>query len=405
MNILFLSSTFPNPINPTGGCFNDSLVRALAIRHRVEVVSPIPWVDLVKGYRRGIHVPMNDRIFDPAGFGIHYTRFYYTPKLLRGWYGHSYWLSIAGTVRSLIRTHRPDLIIAYWAHPDGKAAARIGRLAGACSCVIVGGSDVLLLTRGRSRRHRIQKVLEANDAVLVVNEDLKHAVQRLGIHATKVHVWRQGLDTDRFRPGDRQVARQRLGIPADGRVIVWVGRMVPVKGLDILLAACARLRDHDIKYHLYLVGEGPLRGQYTAQAESRGLCAHVTFVGSRLQEELAEWYRAADLTVLPSRSEGLPNVLRESLASGTPFVASDVGGISEIADPNCSLLVPPEDPAALADAIAQGLTRWVGKQIAIPPKSQQWEESANSLVRIMQPYTVSPTLGPCAQASRNARIR
>ena len=112
--------------------------------------------------------------------------------------------------------------------------------------------------------------------------------------------------------------------------------MVPVKGLDILLQSLALLRSRDLDCHLYLVGDGPLRKQLMVQANVLGLSTRITFVGPKLHEELPAWYRAADLTVLPSRSEGLPNVLRESLACGTPFVASNVGGIVEIADPNSS---------------------------------------------------------------------
>ena len=144
-----------------------------------------------------------------------------------------------------------------------------------------------------------------------------------------------------------------------------------------------------LEYHLYLVGDGPLRRDLVAQAESHGLSKHVTFVGPKLHNELPDWYRAADLTVLPSRSEGLPNVLRESLACGTPFVASNVGGISEIGDPSCCLLVRPEDPTSLADAIAKAIARWGGQGVAIAPGFQSWEESANALVGIMQPHVTA----------------
>jgi glycosyltransferase involved in cell wall biosynthesis len=82
----------------------------------------------------------------------------------------------------------------------------------------------------------------------------------------------------------------------------------------------------------------------------------VTFVGYVPHSDLADWYTAADLTVLPSHSEGVPNVLLESIASGTPFVATRVGGIAEIADPVLDRLVAPGDPAALADAIVDALS-------------------------------------------------
>jgi teichuronic acid biosynthesis glycosyltransferase TuaC len=386
MRILFLSSVFPNAVDPSRGCFNDSLVRALAIAHQVEVVSPIPWVDLLKGCRRGIQLPIYQRIADSVGFGIHYVPFLYPPKVLRRWYGKFYWSSIAATVQSLIRTVRPDLVIGYWAHPDGEGAVRIGRMVGAPSCVIVGGSDVLLMTRKPSRRRRIQKVLQATDCVITVNEDLKNAVVSLGISADKVHVWHQGIDASRFRPGDRKLARQQLGIPSVGRIMIWVGRMVPVKGLDILLDSCALLRDRGVEYHLYFVGDGPLRADLVARTEARRLAAHVTFTGPKLHDELADWYRAADLTVLPSRSEGLPNVLRESLACGTPFVATNVGGISEIAVSGSSVLVPAEDRSSLADAIEKALSRWGRNEPLISVSVQSWEESANAFVEIMQRY-------------------
>jgi glycosyltransferase involved in cell wall biosynthesis len=138
-------------------------------------------------------------------------------------------------------------------------------------------------------------------------------------------------------------------------LLLWVGRMVPVKGLDTLLAACERLKQANGDFQLCLVGDGPLRASLVAEVERRGLTDHVTFVGLVDHAQLGPWFRAADLTVLPSRSEGIPNVLLESLACGTPFVASDVGGIPEIASPTAGRLVPPDDPAALAAALKAAL--------------------------------------------------
>src|SRR5205823_13305599 len=191
--------------------------------------------------------------------------------------------------------------------------------------------------------------------VIAVSEDLRSKVIELGIPGEKVHVVSRGLNTQLFFPGDRLLARRRLGISQDGRAILWVGRMVPVKGLDVLLAACAELRDRGEAFHLYLAGDGPLRTFLETDVRRRGLGEMVSFLGARPQDELPDWYRAADVTVLPSRSEGVPNVLRESLACGTPFVASRVGGIPEIDGGPSSQLAPPNDPLLLAQAIAHNL--------------------------------------------------
>ena len=123
------------------------------------------------------------------------------------------------------------------------------------------------------------------------------------------------------------------------------------------------LQSRSIDPHLYLVGDGPLCRDLVARAVALGVSARVTFAGPKLHDELPEWYRAADLTVLPSRSEGLPNVLRESLACGTPFVASNVGEINEIADSRFSLLVPPKDPSpGRCDRAGSGSLGWASRR-------------------------------------------
>ncbi len=386
MRILFISSIYPNPIEPSRGCFNQSLVRGLAKNHQVEVISPIPWVNLAKGFRKGGRVAIFQRLEDPAGVGLHYVPFIYPPRILRDHYGAFYWNSVERTVRTLVENRTPELVIGYWAHPDGAAAVRIGRLVGAPSCVIIGGSDVLILTNKPSRRKRVQDVLTATDAVITVNDHLRRSVEELGVSADRVHVWRQGVDVDRFHPGDQHLARQRIGTPISGRHILWVGRMDPVKGLDVLFEACALLLYRGVDYHLHLVGEGAVYRDLVAQAASLGIASRVTFAGAKRHDELPNWYRAADVTVLPSRSEGLPNVLRESLACGVPFVASDVGGIREISEPGSSVLVPPEDPPRLAEALELALDRWAGRRSASRSEFESWEGSADALAVIMQRY-------------------
>jgi glycosyltransferase involved in cell wall biosynthesis len=148
------------------------------------------------------------------------------------------------------------------------------------------------------------------------------------------------------------VAREALGLPGNRPIVLWVGRMVPVKGLDVLLEAWAAVLRTIPTALLVLVGEGDERAALERRAASLG--DSVRFAGARPHAELADWYRAADLLVLPSRSEGVPNVLLEALACGTPFVASDVGSVASLATPECEV-VPAESPRALAGAIARAL--------------------------------------------------
>lgn len=373
MRLLFLATDFPNRYEPHKGVFNRSLVRALAARHEVRVIAPIPWP-----VRRRAAGP------DPAAgepYPVRYPTYYYPPKVGRHRYDAFYGWSIRRAVRETLTDFHPDAVMAYWAHPDGAVAARVARRIGAQSAVIVGGSDVMLLPQVPRRRRAVEQALGAVDAVLTVSDSLRRKAIDLGVDPARAFVWRQGLDTTKFYLRDKVEARRRLGLPDDRPLLVWVGRLVPVKGLDVLLDACGRLRTDGPPFRVMLVGDGPLRPALEAQARTLGLAEVVTFVGARDHTELPDWYAAADWTLLPSRSEGLPNVLRESLACGTPFIASDVGGVSEIVGDSGSRLVPPGDSAAWAAAIRAALAGPAPRPNVRPAS---WDESAAALVDVLQ---------------------
>jgi peptidoglycan/xylan/chitin deacetylase (PgdA/CDA1 family) len=273
-------------------------------------------------------------------------------------------------------------------------------MVGVPSIVMVGGSDVLVLTRDRGRRKSIVRSLIEADAVVTVSRDLKQRTVELGVPAERVHVVYRGVDRERFSPGATSVARKSLGIDVDRPLLLWVGRMEPVKGLDVLLGACVELKNQGLGFQLSLIGDGTCRAAHERQSQRAGLGDRITFRGAVEQSELAAWYRAADLTVLPSHSEGVPNVLLESICCGTPFVASHVGGIREIADPRHDTLVPPGDPEALAAAIAGALTRErTSTSREFLPLS--WDDSAEALSAVIARQVARGR--PFATASAAAR--
>jgi glycosyltransferase involved in cell wall biosynthesis len=163
-----------------------------------------------------------------------------------------------------------------------------------------------------------------------------------------------GVDARRFtpaEPAERATLRARLGLPLDKPVALFVGRLERYKGLDILLAAWADLRRRGSTPHLLIAGPGETAG-WIREVQAQGLADWVTFLGGR--EDVADLYRAADLFVFPSRGEGCPNAVLEAMASALPVVATDVAGNREAMgdDGKTGWLVPPENPAALAEAVA-----------------------------------------------------
>ncbi len=381
MNVLFLTGDFPSPCSPASGLFNQYLARAMAREHDVRVVCPVSWISASRAWTRRRPFKSKSHIRSADETVVH-PLYFYPPKVLHQCYDTFLWWSVRRAVRRVLDNFRPDVVLAYWAHPDGAVAVRIARELGVPSGVIIGGSDVLLITRDPARRRKVVEVLQSVDAVFTVSQHLKQATIDLGIPADKIHVWHQGVD-EHFTPGERGAARRRLGLPVDEKAIVWVGHMVPVKGLEILLKACTIMRQSNLEFHLYLVGHGPLRKRLEAYVAANGLANVVHFAGAQLHDVLPDWYRAADLTVLPSRSEGLPNVLRESMACGTPFVATRVGGIPEIATDHPEWLVNPGDAARLAEALTRMLSK--PSPLSSTYHSVTWRESASALLDIFQP--------------------
>lgn len=170
-------------------------------------------------------------------------------------------------------------------------------------------------------------------------------VERHGLPAEKVKVVHNGIRVEDFAG--------RPALPAAGTTrLLTVARLHPVKGLDVMLHSLATLRDLDWQWTV--VGDGGECDALAALSKQLGVADRVRLAGARAHHELPAVYRDADVFVLPSRSEGLPVVLMEAMASGLPIVATTVGGVGEIVAEGASgHLVAPDDPAALASALRQ----------------------------------------------------
>jgi teichuronic acid biosynthesis glycosyltransferase TuaC len=354
MRILFFSTAFPQPHDPYRAPYNLQRCRALAMSHDVAVVSPRSWLDSLTIAHPPVRATSDgkDRFWD-----VSYPTFYYPPGCCRGQHARCLWLSCRRDLASLTDRFRPDVVLSYWTFPDGEVALRIARQARVPAVAIVGGSDVLLNGHDAARRERVRRVLSHVDAVIAVSEALRDRIHELGIERRRIHRIPPAVEHETFRPGDRLQARIRLGLPATSPVLLWVGRMAPVKSVTTLIDALAALRRTHPAVRLCLVGDGPLRRQLESQVIRSGLGEHARFEGFVAPANLPDWYRAADVTVLPSVSEGSPNVLLESIACGTPFVASDVGGVRAIATDGLDILVPPLNVESLTSALDQVLRR------------------------------------------------
>jgi D-inositol-3-phosphate glycosyltransferase len=200
-----------------------------------------------------------------------------------------------------------------------------------------------------------ERVIAGADRVIAATEHERRALVELyRARRDRVAVIPCGVDLDRFAPGDRDAARARLGLAGD--VLLFVGRMDPIKGIDVLLGAAALLKERPSLSVVLVGGSGaePEMRRTRELAARLGIDHLVQFRGAVPQRELAEYYRAATLTVVPSRYESFGLVPLESLACGTPVVGSKVGGLpAVIQDGRNGVLVPWRTPLAFAEALAR----------------------------------------------------
>lgn len=198
-----------------------------------------------------------------------------------------------------------------------------------------------------------RSLAKITDRILAISEQQRiDLVDRYRIApAHKVEVVPLGLDLGTFRRVQPRaprvgVLRRELGIGADARVLVTVGRLVPIKRFDLLIEAFRDLVSDVPDLHLVIVGDGECRASLEAQAED---LSQVHFTG--LRRDLPAIYGDADLMVLSSDNEGTPVAVIEAIVSGTPVVATDVGGVGDILNHGVGTVVPPSDARALAQSI------------------------------------------------------
>ncbi len=302
-------------------------------------------------------------------------------------------------------------MLATWAYPDGCAAVLAARAAGKPCVVKVHGSDVNVVLQTRAARAVAARVLPLADAVIAVSKPLADELVSLGVPRERVHLVMNGVDAALFHPRDRAAARRELGIAEDERVVLFVGRLEPQKGIHDLLEAFEQLRAHVPRATLALVGHGISTEEVRARVE-RWSPGGARMLGALPPGEVAAWLGACDVMTLPSWAEGTPNVVLEALASGRPVVATRVGGIPDVLrDPCSGVVVPPRDADALAAALQDALERgWDAAAIrACGPGS--WGASAEGVASVLEqvlaPGGASPDVwergrdAPCARRVGN----
>lgn len=355
MRVLAMTSLFPNPYQTNLCSPNRLQLSWLAKQTPVDVIAPLPWTTELRGRKLSGNLLNANRTRTVDNLTVEHVPYYFPPGMLRTLHGKCYRWSVAKAFQRHVAEFKPDILFTHWAYPDGWAGVKLGHAHRLPVVIQVMGSDVLLLKETPSRRPGTIEALQQADGIWAVSQDLARNVEALGVASDRIRVIYDGVDTSLFHPGSQQEARERLNLNLTDKIILFVGNLVAVKAVDKLLDACELLHQQGLAFHAVLIGQGALRASLEQHLSRLQCRSSVKFYGSIPQETLPDWYRAADVLVLPSYSEGVPNVLLEASACRLPYVASMVGGIPEISEKGQGLLVPPGDVPALANAIKEQL--------------------------------------------------
>ena len=348
LRLLTFSTLFPNAAQPNHGIFVENRLRHLLATGEAvaSVVAPVAYFPsgaaLFGAWGRLARVPREET---RHGIAIHHPRFLAIPRV-----GMSvapallYRASLAAIRR--IGAESFDVIDAHYLYPDGVAAIRLGAALDKPVVLTARGSDVTQFPDFAVPRRLIRDAIARADGLIAVSSALRDRLLALGADPARTVVLRNGVDTGMFHPVDRQAARAALGVR--GPVLVSVGGLIERKGHDRTIAALALLPDCT----LLIAGEGPERARLAAQIERLGLSGRARLLGPVPHAGLAALYGAADAMVLASSREGWANVLLESMACGTPVVASNIPGNPEVVRaPEAGLIVAANTPEGIAEAV------------------------------------------------------
>ena len=329
LRLLTFSTLYPSNTKPNHGVFVENRLRHLVASGQAvsTVLAPVPWFPSTNPrFGDWGRLAATAREETRHGLVVLHPRYPVIPRLGMSVAPFLLYRAMRPVLaRMLAEGARFDVIDAHYVYPDGVAAVWLGRHFGLPVVVTARGTDVSLIPQVRIPRRLIQGAIRGAAALVTVSAALKTALVALGAPEDKVTVLRNGVDTALFRPpADREAARASLGLTRP--TLISVGLLIERKGHDRTIQAMAQLPGFD----LLIAGEGPERDNLLALINRLGLSDRVRLLGARPHAELPALYGAADASVLSSSREGWANVLLESMACGTPAVASNIWGNPEV---------------------------------------------------------------------------
>ncbi|ALO36463.1 hypothetical protein CMT41_18230 [Colwellia sp. MT41] len=355
MNILTISTLYPNNKDPKHGVFVETRVRHLIADYpeiNTTVIAPVPWFPF-SDKRFGEYAKFSGVVSQEVRHGveIHHPKYLVLPKI--GMYLTPFFMSLAikRKLKQLIKQGQQfDVIDGHYFYPDGVAIAQVAKEFSIPFTCTARGTDINLIPQQAKARGMIQQVFKCAAHLMTVCQALKDEMLMLGAKEEEITVLRNGVDLNLFAAStevEQGILKKELGI--DTQLVISVGWLIERKGHYLVIEALKKLTN----VTLAIAGDGPDSKKLEKLVKKLGLEKQVKFLGSLSQQELNKWFKAADVTVLASSREGWANVLLESMASGTPVVATRVWGTPEVVASEVAGILVERDSHSIQEGLNQ----------------------------------------------------
>ncbi len=388
MKVISVSHLFPNSVFPNYGVFIKERLRALSRLVDLDIVAPIPYFPFIPKYRKFHEVSFEEMLEFAV---VYHPRYILVPKFFKWSDGYLYRWSVAPFFYDdQRRIENVNILDFHWVYPDAFAGLKWAKKFDKKIIVTIRGNESISYFENSLRKSLVGRTLRKVDYIISVSNDLKQKIiEEYGVNKDKVSVVLNGIQADKFKMIDKKFAIDVCGLEHGKKYILSVSRLSHEKGLKYLLEAFAAMGGHNTV--LLIVGDGPLKRELFSMATALQIDNKVRFVGTVPHDQIMFWYNAADVYCLSSLWEGCPNVIIESLACGTPVVATAVGGIPDLVpNDDYGFLVPAKKPSQLAEALDAALMgKWDREKIARYGSRNTWDDVARNIFDIFQSVSCS----------------
>lgn len=352
MKVLMACQNHPDKYHPYWGTFIERSINSI-VRNGIEVdaIIPRPHVLPVRGfpYSDVSRLPLKN---GSGNYPKYYPRYFYFPpkRLFYGLSGNSYARNVTKFAKKNIDI--PDVIHAHHVYMDGYGMIELSKEWDVPLIVVEHGAILKQIINWNYMYAKIIKTLHAADHILCVSDDLVALILKHGIDKEKVSLVPIGVDIDIFKKGDTDIIKQDFSIENNVKIVLYVGQLIPRKGLNYLIEAIPKVLDKHKNIYFIFVGTGSQEKDLFDMCQQKNIPKNVQFTGNIDLCQLIKWYSIANIFVLPSLSEGRPTVIYEAMSCELPVIATDVGGVSEqVKTGHSGLIIEPRDSNALADSI------------------------------------------------------